>query len=327
MSLRSNRKNENCFIGLPGCGYMFESARKCFIACPSDKEFGLELIIIKNLLEKHNYEPYVAVDHAEPGQMAFCRKICSQIIQAHFCIVLLNPPTRRNKEQLPEPNPNVHYEYGMMCALTKTVIPLAKEGTKLAFNIAPLDTIFYEESSLVEKLTPAVEDAVRRAVLDETGVVGGPNLAVFRYMSLRGLRLADIGTAIHKTIFDIGNIVQLWVFTGPYYAYVGNYSSVTDEEICLNLTMLSRNFKGMIEGVSKVIKADLTGTGPEARRLNAQLKDMHIYLIISKEANCERILKYLDSNPDYKSQEFNLVMVTQDKIDSEIGKALSEIKL
>jgi len=44
------RINESCIIGLPTCGYAFNSSRMAFIAAPSDDEFSLELALILNFL-------------------------------------------------------------------------------------------------------------------------------------------------------------------------------------------------------------------------------------------------------------------------------------
>lgn len=45
------KKNEKCFIGMPSCGYVYESAKSCFVACPSDNEYTLKVEVIKDIVE------------------------------------------------------------------------------------------------------------------------------------------------------------------------------------------------------------------------------------------------------------------------------------
>ena len=49
--IKEIRKNEKCFIGMPSCGYCYESAKMCFVACPSDEEYTLKVGVIKDILE------------------------------------------------------------------------------------------------------------------------------------------------------------------------------------------------------------------------------------------------------------------------------------
>lgn len=55
---------------------------------------------------------------------------------------------------LSEHNPNVYYEMGYAIGKGKKVLPIAKEGTELAFDVKDLNTIFYEDkdTDLKEKL-------------------------------------------------------------------------------------------------------------------------------------------------------------------------------
>jgi len=70
--------NDSCIIGIPTCGYAFNSSRMAFIAAPSDDDFRLELDILVELLKQKEYEAYIAVQNLDPGKFAFCTKICSK---------------------------------------------------------------------------------------------------------------------------------------------------------------------------------------------------------------------------------------------------------
>jgi len=54
------RINDSCIIGLPTCGYAFNSSRMTFVATPADEEFALELDVINTLLKEKQYECYIA---------------------------------------------------------------------------------------------------------------------------------------------------------------------------------------------------------------------------------------------------------------------------
>ena len=173
------RKNEKCFIGMPSCGYGYESAKLCFIACPSHEKYTLKIEVIKDLVESKQYEAHIALKRIEPGTFAFCTKICSKIIQSQFCIVFLDPSFDKN--DIEYPNPNVHFEYGMMVSQNKHIIPLQDEKYDLSFNISPLDTIKYNDKNFKIKVSDAISYAIKRS--SETKVQGsspqGPEVVIF----------------------------------------------------------------------------------------------------------------------------------------------------
>ena len=131
------RRNEICIIGLPRCDFVFSSTRSCFIAYGFE-ESSLEMTILRRLLEERNIQPVEAGGTLAPGQNAFCSKICSKIIVAQFCAVLLNNEERVDIEI---PNANVNMEYGLMLGFNKYVIPFQHSSQKLPFNVAGLDTM------------------------------------------------------------------------------------------------------------------------------------------------------------------------------------------
>src|SRR5215468_2053995 len=113
------RRNELCVVGLPRCDFVFSSTRACFIGF-GFAESALEMSILRNLLRDRGIEAVEASGSLAPGQNAFCVKICSKIIQAQFCVILLNNDIRDGREM---PNANVNMEYGLMLGFNKHVIP------------------------------------------------------------------------------------------------------------------------------------------------------------------------------------------------------------
>ena len=137
----------------------------CFIACPDPKEVGLELEIISEKLQKEGIDPFIAVRERAYGEDIFCTKICGRIIESMFCIVLLND-AKSNKSNELIPNPNVYYEYGLMTAMKKEIVPLQHSEHDLAFNIRGLETIRYTNENLVDELEKAIKKTL--AIIEMT---------------------------------------------------------------------------------------------------------------------------------------------------------------
>jgi hypothetical protein len=83
------RRNEVCIVGLPRCDFVFSSTRTCFIAYGFQNS-PLEVSVLRRLLEDRGIQAEEAGGSIAPGQNVFCAKICSKIIMAQFCIVLIN---------------------------------------------------------------------------------------------------------------------------------------------------------------------------------------------------------------------------------------------
>ncbi|RJP75474.1 MAG: hypothetical protein C4522_20830 [Desulfobacteraceae bacterium] len=148
--------NENCLVRHADCKRIFGGSRICFIACPNSEEIALELEVIKQKLREVNIEPYVAVDNRDFQKDIFCEKICTKIIESQFCIVILND-VKDLKDQTRKPNANVYYEYGLMTAFRKRIIPIQRLDHQLAFNIQSLDTLKYNAGTFPKLIEEAIQ--------------------------------------------------------------------------------------------------------------------------------------------------------------------------
>lgn len=157
----SIRLNDKCLVRRQDCKRIFGGSRICFVACPNSDEIALELEIIRQKLREVSIEPYIAVDQREFHKDIFCEKICTKIIESLFCIAVLNDVTDA-KDGVRKPNANVYYEYGLMTAFRKRIIPVQLAGHNLAFNIQSLDTLKYSSKDFSRQ----VEEAIRMTVLD-----------------------------------------------------------------------------------------------------------------------------------------------------------------
>jgi hypothetical protein len=219
------RKNERCVIGLPACDYVFSSTRSCFIAYGFSTS-ALERDILKSILEERNIEPIEAGGLLEPGKFAFCTKICSKIIMAQFCVVLVNNDNSG-------PNANVNIEYGLMLGHNKYVIPFQREDQSLPFNVAGLDTIKYNQGNFRRLAIQAID----RAILETSQ--SRPELNIGRQIDL--FLLINNATVVNiqndpgdRAIFELGNAFGfnlLLKFDGLSYVFLGNFSALQSNAI------------------------------------------------------------------------------------------------
>lgn len=236
------RKNEKCFIGMPSCGYGYDSAKLCFVACPAHEKYTLKIDAIKDIIESKQYECHVALKRIDPGTFAFCTKICSKIIQSKFCIVLLDPSF--DEKEAEYPNPNVHFEYGMMISQNKHIIPLQDEKHKLAFNISPLDTIKYNDSNFKQKVSEAIDFAIKQATEEKTLGIASPGPELFTYYNLLGFRLSDTNVNFFKLLYDFGANLGFFLFDDKKlnrYKFIGPFDNEDPKLSILHTKLLIEN--------------------------------------------------------------------------------------
>jgi hypothetical protein len=168
------RRISQCFIRKEHtCGKYLGAATTCFIACPSTDEVKILTGLISEKLTKNRIEPVVAIDIRAYGQDIFCTKICGRIIEAQFCIAILDDYlTDLKGKEVSIPNPNVYYEYGLMTALGKYVIPLQKEGQDLAFNIKTHDAIRYSPGNVSTEIDNALKEAIKITTRERESTIG-----------------------------------------------------------------------------------------------------------------------------------------------------------
>jgi len=279
--------NEGCIIGLPTCGYAFSSSRMCFIAAPSDDEFCLEIDILQNLLAAKDYEAYVAVQKVDPAKLAFCTKICSKIITSQFCIVILNSSQHRDHRDVRIPNPNVHLEYGLMMAFKKHIIPFQREGDGLAFNIRPLDTIMYTNSTFKAKADTAIDSAILAS-----GTTSRPSRSIsseslLRYIAIRGLRVSPLGTNDADALYRVGSPMGFLLLDGVEIVWFGPFDHEPAKEVAFRLKLLLQNVHNMKGVFEKETVRTLSAEQVEFyRRLWARLK---IEVFVSSEVDKKKV--------------------------------------
>lgn len=321
------KKNDNCYIGFPTCGYVFESSKSCFVACPSDVEYALYYSTLKNILNDNNYECHIAVRETSPAKGVFCTKICSKIIQSQFCIVFLDPSILKKQTS---PNPNVYFEYGMMLSQNKYIIPFQNEKYNLPFNVYNLDTIKYNNSNFEKRAIEQIAKAVKIYSKTEIVNVEAVNRLIVTFYQLNGYTLPDLYAGQNfKLISDFGFPYGFTLFMrfsiNGIFKYVGYFVTEDPKKIILNTKLLIDRFSDVIT----LAKAtNLNNPNPVQDQLllleNAFSVDIIIPDNIDKEDIMNNIVQKIKTHKDalsvYYFQDF------EDYVD-EAYKSIEEVKI
>ena len=230
------RRNEKCVISLPRCDFAFSSTRTCFIAY-GFQESPLEMQVISDVLEDRGIQPIQAAANLAPGQNAFCGKICSKIITAQFCIVLLNNNSVDGHEV---PNANVNMEYGLMLGFNKYIVPFQRASQKLPFNVAGLDTIKYTDTELKRLAAHAIDLAIAETQQDRPAPLTPDQLLEAFLLSQKALVSTTIGE--EGNLFRLGSPLGFNLlndFTGLQYMYFGNFTPLRPEVVIQRVNMLN----------------------------------------------------------------------------------------
>jgi hypothetical protein len=254
-ALHPMRLNEQCFIRKEHrCGKIFGASKSCFVACPTDENLEPILGLLSEKLSKVGVEPIIAVKERAYGQDIFCTKICGKIIEARFCLVILDDALIQDTNI---PNPNVYYEYGLMTSLRKHIIPLQKAELELAFNIQSYDTIKYNPGNINSELDRAIKDAIRitESPQKEQLTQDLPDKTILRRFELAGFDLKDahwfLSHVIDDTLFyGFGHTDR------RHYLYLGKIDESDD-------------FQNYLEDLDVI----LFRTEKEARALSEKLRE------------------------------------------------------
>lgn len=271
---------------MPSCGYGYESAKLCFVACPGDEEYILKIDAIKDIVETKQYECHIALKKIDPGNFAFCTKICSKIIQSQFCIVLLDPSKDTDKREYP--NPNVHLEYGLMMSQNKHIIPLQNEKYTLPFNIAPLDTLKYNEKNFKVLVNEAVDHAINKFSNKEISgsMPQGPDIRTF--YNILGFKFSDIKVGFMDFLFQLGGHLGFYLFDDSkhHFKYVGFFDYEDPKKIILHTKLLIDNLIAAYDNATLSLTTDV-----DKKKYEYLIKNISIDVTVSPFFEKEEILR------------------------------------
>ncbi len=248
--------NEQCFIRKEHkCGKMYGASKSCFIACPTNDDLEPILSLMSEKLSRVGIEPIIAVKERAYGQDIFCTKICGKIIESRFCIVILDDSIRDDTNI---PNPNVYYEYGLMTALRKHIIPLQKDDLVLAFNIQSYDTIKYNNRNVTNELDRAIRDAIKLTETIKSESANEPmnDKFILRRMELAGLEAKDDRWILSDAIDDTA-LKGFGHHEKGFYAYVGKVDDENDaqtyiDDLSVVIYRTDRKIKSLQEKLNRL---------------------------------------------------------------------------
>lgn len=117
---------------LPPLGGTKAVPRTAFVAMPSDRRLRADYILgVEQLLQDKGFIVVLARDRFQTQEKTLQIRLAIE----EATVVIANLTLAR---------PNCYYELGYAMALEKICIPVAKQGTKLHFNVRTQDCIFYE---------------------------------------------------------------------------------------------------------------------------------------------------------------------------------------
>jgi len=282
------RRNELCVVGMPRCDYVFASTRSCFIGYGFTAS-SLEVAILKRLLADRLIEPVEAGGGTlAPGQNAFCAKICSKIITAQFCVVLLNEEPVGTAMAA---NPNVHMEYGLMLGFNKYVVPFQREGDSLPFNVAGLDTVKYTQANFEAKAAAALDTAV--AATRPSGVASETTeQQLHTFLMTKRAVFSSVEDEGERQMFMLVNPLGynlLHDFSGLKYIYFGNFAMLRPETILWRLTLLRDLIRERVGSIPQRIQAGAM-TQTQADRVVAVFQELELWVLVSSEEDKSAVL-------------------------------------
>jgi len=294
------RRNEICVVGLPRCDFVFSSTRNCFIGY-GFIEGALEMAILRNLLSERGIQAAEAGGTLAPGQNAFCAKICSKIITSQFCIILLN---NEIKDELEIPNANVNMEYGLMLGFNKYIIPFQREGQKLPFNVAGLDTVKYTNDNFERKAREAIDPAVT-ATMQEFASAFMPHQDLEAFLLSKGLLLVPLTSEGDRNLYELGRPLgfnMVTSFDGMKYAYFGNFTTLRPEIVLWRLRTLENIIHQRIASIPGRIKIGIVKQ-EQADALMAIFEEFKTFLLVTSDEERKTLQKELAAKPSQRPVE------------------------
>jgi hypothetical protein len=298
------RRNEICIVGLPRCDFVFSSTRTCFIAYGFENS-PLEVSVLRRLLADRGILAEEAGGSLAPGQNAFCAKICSKIITAQFCIVLINNEEVNGREV---PSANVNMEYGLMLGFNKYVIPFQRASQKLPFNVAGLDTIKYGDRDFERLAAQAIEQAVATTQQNAPPLFS-PDQVLEVFLLTKKALVTPLNTDGDRNLYQVGaplGFNLLNDFSGLNYMYFGNFMALRPEVALWRLQILREILDGRRASLHTRVDVGLA-TPEQMRLLDDLLNRLQIWVVLSSEDDKVAVQAAMENTPlGYKTQVFSV---------------------
>jgi hypothetical protein len=222
--------------------------------------------------------------------------------------VILDDALRKTKSNpVNIPNSNVYYEYGLMTALGKYVIPLQKEGQVLAFNIQTHDTIKYAPQNISSELDAALKDAIRITQEDSSGQEYPDTSERFfiRCFEISGYQRKDYDWFLGDTIRDTA-------FSGFGHPSKQEYLFVTisnDKKSVQNAVTDRQVITRRLESLVRELSGEIDSYATKTEELNIELSKLekggdgkHVVGMFSTRSQIERTKRSLQEVYNKKNE-------------------------
>jgi hypothetical protein len=263
------------------------------------------MTILRHLLEDRGIQAIEAGGTLTPGQNAFCSKICSKIIVAQFCAVLLNNEEKDNAEI---PNANVNMEYGLMMGFNKYVIPFQRSSQNLPFNVAGLDTIKYSEKNFERLAAGSIDQAIKETQ-QETTPTYSPDQVLEVFLLTRRALITPLDSEGHRNLYHIGSPLGFNLlndFSGMNYMFFGNFCALRTEVVLWRLGLLNEILDNRRNTLPERVKAGI-GTLEQAKLIDKILKELRVWIVVTSNEDKATIQASIgESIPNYTTEVFSV---------------------
>ncbi len=150
----------------------------------------------------------------------------------------------------------------MMISQNKHIIPLQDERHNLAFNISPLDTIKYNDSNFKQKVSEAIDFAIKRATEKKAAGTHSQGPEVFTFYNLFGFRMSDTNENFFKLLYDFGANLGFFLFDDKKqleYKYIGPFDNEDPKLAILHTKLLIENIVRVYEDLQNQQKEKKEG--------------------------------------------------------------------
>jgi hypothetical protein len=253
--------------------------------------------ILRHILAQRGIEPVEAGGMLAPGQNAFCAKICSKIITAQFCIVLLNNDTQGSAEI---PNANVNMEYGLMLGFNKYIVPFQRETQHLPFNVAGLDTVKYTNQTFERKAAEAIDVAIAATTQESTPFVS-PDQILEAFLLSKRVLVVPLNTEGDRNLFELGRPLgfnMLSSFDGMRYLYFGNFTALRPETVLWRVRTLAEIITERFGSLATRVQLRMAEMDEQtATALQQFVERLRIWLLVTGEEERASVKAALVSSP------------------------------
>ncbi len=195
----------------------------------------------------------------------------------------------------------------MMLGQNKHIIPLQHEKHKLSFNIAPLDTIKYNDSNFKKKVSESIDNAIIKFSSNPIKNQLRTNSDML-YYNLKGYVLADTQNQFFRILYQYGQPLGFFFFVDSVkskYKYVAPFANEESSRIILHTKLLIDNIITAHKNFTSNLKGEYTSKDYEYMITDISF-DLIIPSFYEKNLVLENLISICENAKRYKIDIFYL---------------------